>query len=73
LAGLIGALPITQVIVRSSANIQAGGKTRAATFVHGLLLLVSTLLIPQLLNKIPLASPALYPKEKTGQKLGSRA
>ncbi|WP_428353794.1 SulP family inorganic anion transporter [Methyloprofundus sp.] len=54
-SGLIGGLPITQVIVRSSANIQAGAKTKAAAFVHGLLLLITVILIPALLNLIPLA------------------
>jgi MFS superfamily sulfate permease-like transporter len=44
--------------VRSSANIQAGAKTKAAAFVHGLLLLITVLLIPMLLNLIPLASLA---------------
>ena len=57
-SGLIGGLPVTQVIVRSSANIQSGGKTKASALVHGILILVSALLIPNLLNKIPLASLA---------------
>jgi len=57
-SGLIGGLPITQVIVRSSANIQSGGKTKAAAFFHGFLLLVSALAIPKVLNLIPLASLA---------------
>lgn len=55
ISGLIGGLPITQVIVRSSANIQSGGKTKLAAIIHGLLLLLSVILIPTLLNKIPLA------------------
>ncbi len=55
LSGLIGGLPITQVIVRSSANIQSGGKTKMSAIIHGLLLLGSVLLIPGLLNKIPLS------------------
>lgn len=58
LSGLIGGIPVTQVIVRSSANIQSGGKTKAAAFIHGLMLLVSVLAIPKLLNMIPLASLA---------------
>ncbi len=58
LAGLIGGLPVTQVIVRSSTNIQSGGKTRAAAFIHGVLLLVCVALIPGVLNLIPLASLA---------------
>ncbi|MCH1517292.1 MAG: SulP family inorganic anion transporter [Flavobacteriaceae bacterium] len=54
-SGLIGGLPVTQVIVRSSANIQSGGKTKMAAIIHGLLLLISVILIPNLLNKIPLS------------------
>ena len=54
-SGLIGGLPITQVIVRSSANIQSGGKTKMSAILHGLLLLISVLLIPNFLNKIPLS------------------
>lgn len=55
LSGLVGGLPITQVIVRSSANIQSGGKTKMSAIVHGFLLLISVILIPTLLNKIPLS------------------
>lgn len=58
IAGLIGGLPITQVIVRSSANIQSGGKTKVAAIIHGLLLLVSVITIPAVLNMIPLATLA---------------
>lgn len=54
-SGMIGGLPITQVIVRSSANIQSGGKTKLSTIAHGFLLLISIILIPKLLNKIPLS------------------
>ncbi len=54
-SGLIGGLPITQVIVRSSANIQSGGQTKASTIIHGFFLLISVVLIPNLLNKIPLS------------------
>lgn len=57
-SGLLGGLPITQVIVRSSANIQSGGKTKAAAFIHGIMLIVSVLLFPRVLNMIPLASLA---------------
>ena len=57
-SGFIGGLPITQVIVRSSANIQSGGKTKASAFIHGLMLLVTAILIPNILNMIPLASLA---------------
>lgn len=55
LSGLIGGLPITQVIVRSSANIQSGGRTKLSTIIHGFLLLISVILIPRLLNMIPLS------------------
>ena len=55
LSGLIGGLPITQVIVRSSANIQSGGKTKMSAILHGLLLLISVILIPRFLNMIPLS------------------
>lgn len=55
LSGLIGGLPITQVIVRSSANIQSGGKTKMSAIIHGFLLLISVILIPKLLNMIPLS------------------
>ena len=58
ISGLIGGLPITQVIVRSSANIQSGGKTRASAFLHGIMLLVCVAAIPHVLNLIPLASLA---------------
>lgn len=57
-SGLIGGLPITQVIVRSSANIQSGGKTKASALIHGILILVSAMFIPNILNLIPLASLA---------------
>ncbi|MEC3966679.1 SulP family inorganic anion transporter [Flagellimonas halotolerans] len=55
LSGLVGGLPVTQVIVRSSANIQSGGKTKASAIIHGFFLLGSVILIPTLLNKIPLS------------------
>jgi MFS superfamily sulfate permease-like transporter len=58
LSGLIGGLPVTQVIVRSSANIQSGGKTKVSAVFHGLLLLFSAMAIPTVLNMIPLASLA---------------
>ncbi len=54
-SGLIGGLPITQVIVRSSANIQSGNRSKLSAILHGFLLLISVLLIPRLLNKIPLS------------------
>ncbi|WP_298901399.1 SulP family inorganic anion transporter [uncultured Psychroserpens sp.] len=55
LSGLIGGLPITQVIVRSSANIQSGGRSKMSAVIHGFLLLISVILIPKLLNMIPLS------------------
>ena len=55
ISGLIGGLPVTQVIVRSSANIQSGGKSKLSAIIHGFFLLISVLLIPTLLNKIPLS------------------
>lgn len=58
ISGLIGGLPITQVIVRSSANVSAGGKTKASAMMHGGILLISVILIPRFLNYIPLASLA---------------
>ncbi len=57
-SGLVGGLPITQVIVRSSANIQSGGKTKTSAILHGCLLLFAALLIPHVLNLIPLATLA---------------
>ncbi len=57
-SGLIGGLPVTQVIVRSSANINSGGRTKLATITHGAILLLSAILIPAFLNYIPLASLA---------------
>jgi len=54
-SGLIGGLPLTQVIVRSSANIQSGGQTKLSAIVHGLLLAVFVFALPGLLNLIPLS------------------
>ncbi|GHB19425.1 SulP family inorganic anion transporter [Salinicola rhizosphaerae] len=56
--GLIGALPVTAVIVRSSANASAGGRTRVASMVHGALLLVSVAFLSMWLEMIPLATLA---------------
>lgn len=55
IAGLIGGLPLTAVIVRTSANINAGGKTKLSAIVHGILLLVSVVFFAAILNQIPLA------------------
>jgi len=57
-SGLIGGLPITSVVVRSSVGISSGGQTRMTTFIHGVLLLVSVLFLPQVLNMIPLSALA---------------
>ncbi|WP_420385740.1 SulP family inorganic anion transporter [Roseivirga sp.] len=57
-AGLIGGLPVTQVIVRSSANIQSGGKTKLSALIHGILIFLAALAIPNIMNMIPLASLA---------------
>lgn len=57
-SGLIGGLPLTQVIVRSSANINFGGKTKLSAVLHGVFLLISAIFIAGLLNLIPLASLA---------------
>jgi MFS superfamily sulfate permease-like transporter len=56
ISGLIGGLPITQVIVRSSANINAGAKSKMSTIFHGSILLISAIFIPSVLNYIPLAT-----------------
>ncbi|OFY82369.1 MAG: hypothetical protein A3F72_15850 [Bacteroidetes bacterium RIFCSPLOWO2_12_FULL_35_15] len=55
LSGLIGGLPLTAVIVRSSANVNAGGKTKLSAIIHGFLLLLSVIGLASFLNKIPLA------------------
>lgn len=57
-SGFLGGIPLTQVIIRSTANIESGGKTRRASLIHGILLLVCVATIPALLNEIPLASLA---------------
>ncbi len=57
-SGMLGGLPIASVIVRSSANLNAGAKTRLSTITHGMLLLASVLFIPGLLNAIPLSALA---------------
>jgi MFS superfamily sulfate permease-like transporter len=55
LSGLIGGLPMTSVIVRTTANINAGAKTKLSAIAHGVFLLVAVIIIPGLLNKIPMA------------------
>jgi MFS superfamily sulfate permease-like transporter len=68
ISGLLGGVPITAVIVRSSANINAGGQTRVSCFVHGLLLLLSIVFFANILNLIPLACLAAILLQ-TGYKL----
>jgi len=55
ISGMLGGLPITTVIVRSSANINAGGRTRVSSFIHGILLFTSVIYLTLYLNLIPLA------------------
>ncbi len=69
--GLLGGLPITSVIVRSSANIYAGARTRMSTFVHGVVLLLSVVFLGGLLNMVPLAALAAV-LIVVGYKLSSR-
>lgn len=57
-SGLIGGLPLTSVVVRSSANVSAGAKTKISAIMHGLLLLLCVMFIPVMLNKIPLSALA---------------
>lgn len=52
-SGMIGGLPITQVIVRSSANVQSNGKSKLSTIIHGVFLLLSVVLLASLLNHVP--------------------
>ena len=56
--GLIGAIPMTAVVVRGAANVDAGGRTKLSAFTHGVFLLLAVVLVPFLLNKIPYASLA---------------
>ena len=56
--GLLGAIPITAVVVRGAANVDAGGRTKLSAITHGLFLLLAVLFVPFLLNKIPYASLA---------------
>jgi SulP family sulfate permease len=55
LSGMVGGLPLTGVIVRSAANIESGGRTRTSALLHSVWLLLALLLIPGLLNRMPLA------------------
>lgn len=58
-SGLIGGLPVTGVIVRSSANVDAGARTKRSTIIHGVLLLCAVAAIPAILNRIPIAPLAV--------------
>lgn len=71
-SGLLGGLPVTSVIVRSSANVNSGAKTKMSTIYHGILLLVSVAFVPTILNMIPktaLAAILIF----TGYKLAKPA
>ncbi|MCE2847279.1 MAG: SulP family inorganic anion transporter [Sphingobacteriales bacterium] len=70
ISGLIGGLPMTSVIVRTSANINAGAQTKTSTIAHGLFLLLAVVTIPFVLNQIPLACLAAVLLQ-TGFKLAS--
>ncbi|MBM3998869.1 MAG: sulfate transporter [Planctomycetes bacterium] len=54
-SGLLGGLPVTSVVVRSSVNINAGGRSKLATVTHGVLLLTCVTLLPEWLNRVPLS------------------
>lgn len=58
LVGLIGGLPMTSVIVRSSVNINSGGRTKLSAILHGILLVICVITVPHWLNEIPLSSLA---------------
>ncbi|MGL4513030.1 MAG: bifunctional SulP family inorganic anion transporter/carbonic anhydrase [Lacipirellulaceae bacterium] len=68
--GVLGGLPVTSVIIRSSVNLQSGGRTKLATLVHGVLLGASVAFVPWMLNRIPLAALAAI-LLMTGVKLAS--
>jgi MFS superfamily sulfate permease-like transporter len=72
LSGMLGGLPLTAVIVRSAANINAGGQTRISCFMHGVMLLISVLFFARYLNAIPLACLAAILLQ-TGYKLAKPA
>ncbi len=57
-SGMIGGLPLTSVVVRTSANIMSGARSKVSTIMHGMMLLLSVLIIPQILNLIPLSALA---------------
>jgi MFS superfamily sulfate permease-like transporter len=69
--GLLGGLPITSVIVRSSANVYAGARSRLSTLVHGVILLVAVVFLGAMINRVPLAALATV-LIVVGYKLSSR-
>ncbi|MCW5558485.1 MAG: SulP family inorganic anion transporter [Verrucomicrobiae bacterium] len=71
ISGLLGGLPITSVIVRSSANVYAGGRTRLACFIHGAVMLFAAAFLASLINRVPLAALASV-LLVVGYKLSSR-
>lgn len=71
-AGVLGGIPLTSVIVRSSANVNSGGRTRQSAMLHGIWLLLALLAIPMLINLIPLACLAAILLH-TGYKLAKPA
>lgn len=71
-SGLVGGLPLTAVIVRSSANVNSGGRTRQSAILHGIWLILAVLLIPSIINLIPLACLAAILLH-TGYKLAKPA
>lgn len=68
--GMIGGLPLTSVVIRSSVNISAGGKTKFAAIFHGILLVVCVVALPHVLNQIPISALAAI-LIMTGYKLAS--
>ncbi len=58
IAGFVGGIPVTQVIVRSSVNVQSNGKTKMSTIFHGVLIVLSVMLLPTVINMIPYAALA---------------
>lgn len=58
ISGMLGGLPLTSVIVRSSANVQAGAKTKMSAIFHGVFILIAVFFLPQVLNMIPKAALA---------------
>jgi len=71
-AGMVGGMPMTSVIIRSSVNANAGGRTRVSAIFHGVLLALCVFALPTLLNRIPLAALAAI-LVMTGFKLASPA